>query len=75
MQELIFVEHSHGDMEGTVYDNIILNDGLLPLKAVNGTNQKTLDLKEGDKVRVTFVAKGSKTLVPKLTITEIVKVK
>jgi len=70
-----FVEHSHGSMEGSVYDNVILNDGLLALKVKNGlTDSTTLkDIKEGDKVSCQFEVKGSKTLAPRCTLIKIEK--
>jgi len=66
--KLKFVEWSHGDMEGTKYDNVILSDGLLSMKVAN---RKGLDLskfKESDEVNCTFALRGSKDLKPKLEL-------
>jgi len=68
---LTFVEWSHGSMEGTTYDNVILSDGMLAMKV---KNKKKLDLssfKEGDQVTCTFSLRGSKTLAPTLDLDEI----
>jgi hypothetical protein len=76
MKNFIFVEWSHGSMEGTPYNNVILNDGLLPLKVVNGVDNEvfaSLGLKEGDSVTCSFNIRGSKTLQPKLHLTKIEK--
>lgn len=56
-KDLLFVEHSAGEFEGTVYDNVILSDGIRAVKVKNLTG-KTSDyfrqLGEGDKVVCTL---------------------
>jgi hypothetical protein len=76
--QFTFVEWSHGEMEGTVYDNVVLSDGLLAFKSknkVNGEVMAQVAPKEGDRVECTFEVRGSKTLVPVLRLTKIEKVK
>lgn len=75
-QEFSFVEHSHGEMEGTVYNNVIVSDGLMALKLKNASQDSVVlgNLVEGDKVVCELSIKGSKTLVPKIDLLSIVKV-
>jgi len=70
---LTFVEWSHGSMEGTKYDKVILSDGLLALKVNNktGDDETLADLKEGQSVMCEFKLRGSKDLSPKLELTSI----
>jgi len=63
-----FVEWSHGDMEGTKYNNVILSDGLLPMKILNNKDIDLSKFKEGQEVVCTFSLKGSKDLKPRLAL-------
>lgn len=49
-----FVELSKGEMEGTVYNNVILSDGLRSAKCKNKTNKDDFltTLPEGTEVKV-----------------------
>jgi len=77
MNEFTFVEHSHGEFEGSKYDNVVLSDGLLPFKVRNASKDgETLSaLKEGDRVKCTFKIRGSKTIAPKIDLIAIEKAK
>jgi len=61
-----FVEWSHGEFEGTTYNNIALSNGIRTLSFKNKTNNQELleELKEGDQVIVQLDIKfGKKNLV------------
>jgi hypothetical protein len=73
MNDFIFVEHSKGEYEGTKYDYVVLNDGLLPFKAQNKTNLSELPFSEGDKVKCSLRVKGTKNLQPKADLLKIDK--
>jgi len=68
---LTFVEWSHGSMEGTAYDNVLLSDGLMAMKVKNKNKLDLSSFKEGDQVTCTFALRGSKTLAPQLDLQEI----
>lgn len=74
MNDYLFVEHSHGDVEGTTYDNVILSDGLLPIKVKNKTGKDNLPFSEGDKVKCQLSIKGHKSAIPVVTLLKIEKV-
>jgi len=52
-EKYIFVEHSHGEFEGTSYNKIVLSNGLRALSFKNKTSDSDellASLKEGDEV-------------------------
>jgi len=56
MVKYIYVEHSHGEFEGTTYDNVTLSNGIRSAVCKNNTGLSDLDknFKEGDEVIPTF---------------------
>lgn len=57
MKKLKFVEYSAGEYEGTLYDNVVLSNGMRASKVKNLTGLGAPffnDLKEGDDVNCEF---------------------
>jgi len=67
-KDLIFVEYSRGEFEGTTYNNVRLGDGIETMKVQNKTQNDDFiaSLKRGDKVTCQFdivPSKGDKASV------------
>jgi len=70
-KEFIFVEHSKGDFDGTVYDNVLLSDGITTGKFKNLTGQGKLNYERGQKVEADFEVEFGKNNAVKLSLKDI----
>jgi len=59
--EYKFVEHSKGTFEGSVYDNVVLSDGVMTAKFKNGTGESDFSFKRGDPVSIKFSLEFAKS--------------